>query len=225
MDRKLVLDTETTGVSIKNGDRIIEIGIVELIDHKITEQYYHQFTNPERQISSEAIAVHGIENEFVQDKPIFQNIATELLEFIQDSPLIIHNASFDMSFLNYELKLINHPPLNNEIIDTLLLARTKYPGSPANLNALCRRFNIDLSQRVKHGALLDAELLALVYQKLISSDKKYELDLKPKTLQTNNITHKEIEIQYRNFEIPAEDLAAHKTMLENIPNNLWQNHN
>jgi DNA polymerase III subunit epsilon len=166
--REIVLDTETTGLSPANGDRIVEIGAVELINHIPTGEVFHVFINPERDMPKEAEAVHGISSAMLKDKPVFKAIAKEFLQFIGDAPLVIHNADFDMEFLNAELSYLQLATLPPErAIDTVRMARKKFPMAPASLDALCKRFGIDNSKRVKHGALLDAELLAEVYLELI----------------------------------------------------------
>jgi DNA polymerase-3 subunit epsilon len=167
--REIVLDTETTGFEPAEGDRIVEIGAIELINHMPTGQVYHQYINPERSMPVAAFEVHGLGDDFLRDKPPFATIGAAFLEFIgNDSQLVIHNAAFDMKFLNAELSWAGMPVLSmNRALDTVALARRKFPGSPASLDALCRRFGIDNSQREKHGALLDSELLAEVYLELI----------------------------------------------------------
>ncbi|MGD1881395.1 MAG: DNA polymerase III subunit epsilon [Paracoccaceae bacterium] len=166
--REVVLDTETTGLDPETGDRIVEIGAVELIGHVATGKTYHQYINPERAMSEDAFAVHGLGDDFLRDKPTFAQIGEDFLTFIGDAKLVIHNAAFDMKFLNAELKWMNAPQLPIErAVDTLVIARRKFPGSPASLDALCRRFNIDNSARTLHGALLDSEILAEVYLELI----------------------------------------------------------
>lgn len=164
--RQIVLDTETTGLDWKTGDRVIEIGCVELVDRKLTGRHYHVFINPQREIDAGAIAVHGITNEFLVDKPLFKDIVEEFEAFVADGELVIHNASFDVGFLNYELSLLKRPSLNAlcpSVIDTLKLAKEQNPGKKASLNALCSLYEIDNTHRTLHGALLDAELLAEVY--------------------------------------------------------------
>ena len=166
--REIVLDTETTGFEPTEGDRIVEIGAVELFNHLPTGRTYHQYINPERNMPEAAFNVHGLSEEFLSNKPLFKDIAQDFIDFIKDSKLVIHNASFDMKFLNAELKWVNRPALpNNQAIDTLAIARRKFPGSPASLDALCRRFGIDNSSRTLHGALLDSEILAEVYLELV----------------------------------------------------------
>ncbi len=166
--REIVLDTETTGFDPKTGDRIVEIGAVELMGHVATGKTYHQYINPKRAMPEDARAVHGLGDEFLRDKPLFADIAQAFLDFIGDAPLVIHNAEFDMKFLNAELTWANLPKIpHDRALDTLAIARRKFPGAPASLDALCRRFGIDNSSRTLHGALLDSEILAEVYLELI----------------------------------------------------------
>jgi DNA polymerase-3 subunit epsilon len=166
--REIVLDTETTGFDPAQGDRIVEIGAVELFNHLPTGKTYHQYINPERSMPQGAFDVHGLGDEFLRDKPVFKSIGKAFLDFIADSKLIIHNAAFDMKFLNAELTRIGLPAIPYaRAIDTLAIAKTRFPGSPASLDALCRRFGVDNARREKHGALLDSEILAEVYLELI----------------------------------------------------------
>ncbi|WP_439141757.1 DNA polymerase III subunit epsilon [Planktotalea sp.] len=166
--RELVLDTETTGFDPQQGDRIVEIGAVELINQMPTGRTYHQYINPERAMPNEAFEVHGLGDDFLRDKPVFKQIAQEFLDFVGTDKMVIHNAAFDMKFLNAELGWLNLPQLPwEQALDTLAIARKKFPGSPASLDALCRRFNIDNSNRTLHGALLDSEILAEVYLELL----------------------------------------------------------
>ncbi|MCO6384184.1 DNA polymerase III subunit epsilon [Oceanicola sp. 502str15] len=165
--REIVLDTETTGFDPFSGDRIVEIGAVELVGHMPTGNHYHQYINPQRDMPTEAFEVHGISEEFLKDKPLFAAIAQDFLDFIGDAKLVIHNAAFDMKFLNAELGWVNKPKIpNDRAIDTVAMARKKFPGSPASLDALCRRFGIT-TERELHGALLDSQILADVYLELI----------------------------------------------------------
>ena len=166
--REVVLDTETTGFDPEGGDRIVEIGAVELLNHLPTGRTYHQYINPERAMPADAFEVHGLGDEFLRDKPVFAKIGQAFLKFIGAAPLVIHNAAFDMKFLNAELGWMGLPHLpQDRAVDTLAIARKKFPGSPASLDALCRRFGIDNSKRTLHGALLDSEILAEVYLELI----------------------------------------------------------
>ncbi|MGN7611122.1 DNA polymerase III subunit epsilon [Magnetococcales bacterium HHB-1] len=218
IDRKIVLDTETTGISPADGHRIIEIGCVELIDMRKGEnrQWY---INPERDIPEEATRVHGITNEQVADCPKFHQVAKEFLEFIEDSPLVIHNAAFDMRFLNAELAKIKRKPLDNErAIDTLIKARRKFPGSAVSLDALCKRFGIDNSQRTFHGALLDSHLLAEVYVELMGGNQfTFMLDsVQPE--QSIPLPEKIKSVQKRSrspriWSIPEEEQSAHQNFI------------
>ncbi|HCX66866.1 DNA polymerase III subunit epsilon [Parvibaculum sp.] len=166
--REIVLDTETTGISPQDGHRLVEIGCLELFNHVATGKVYHTYIDPERDMPEGAFRVHGLSEEFLRGKPKFSEVADEFLEFIGDDPLVIHNASFDMGFINAELKKIGRAPIPMaRAIDTLDMARRKFPGSQNNLDALCRRFNVDNSGRTRHGALLDSELLAEVYLELM----------------------------------------------------------
>jgi DNA polymerase III subunit epsilon len=166
--REIVLDTETTGFEPAEGHRIVEIGAVELFNHLPTGRTFHKYLNPERAMPKEAFEVHGLGDDFLRDKPLFRAVAQDFLTFIGDAQLVIHNAAFDMKFLNAELTANGHAPLPNaRATDTLAIARQKFPGSPASLDALCRRFGVDNSGREKHGALLDSEILAEVYLQLV----------------------------------------------------------
>lgn len=163
--RQIVLDTETTGLEPAQGHRIIEIGCVELVDRKLTGRHYHQYINPQREVEEGAIEVHGITNEFLADKPVFSAIAEEFWAFVRGAELVIHNAPFDVGFINHEFSMLPMSPIDGEcgVLDTLTMARQKHPGQKNNLDALCKRYGVDNSQRDLHGALLDAEILADVY--------------------------------------------------------------
>jgi DNA polymerase-3 subunit epsilon len=168
--REIVFDTETTGLDPYKGDRLVEIGCIELLNRIPSGQTFHRWVNPQRDMPAEAFAVHGLSAEFLADKPLFADIADDLVAFLGDDPLIAHNASFDLGFLNAELERLAQPSIPRaRLVDTLLLARRKYPGAQNRLDDLCARFRIDTSRRVKHGALLDAELLAEVYLELIEA--------------------------------------------------------
>jgi DNA polymerase III subunit epsilon len=168
--REIVLDTETTGLDPYQGHRVVEIGCVELMNRIPSGQSFHRYLNPERDVPAEALAVHGLTTEFLKDKPLFADIAEELVAFIGDAPLVIHNAAFDIGFINAELERAKLPALTRDrLIDTLLLARRKHPGGPNRLDDLCARYRIDNSRRSKHGALLDAQILAEVYLELIDA--------------------------------------------------------
>jgi len=165
--RQIALDTETTGLSVKDGHRIIEIGCIEILNRRVTNKYYHQFLQPDRKSDTEALAVHGITHEFLKDKPRFREIVNDFMNFIKGAELLIHNAAFDMSFINRELELLHQDwqPLEHycKITDSLALAKERHPGQKNNLDALCKRYGVDNSNRQLHGALLDAEILAEVY--------------------------------------------------------------
>ncbi len=166
--REIVLDTETTGLDPLMGDRVVEIAALELVNHLPTGNHYHVHLNPERDMPAEAFAVHGLSEQFLSDKPLFAAEAEAFLAFIGGSPLVIHNGAFDLKFLNAELARVKRRSLSSErLIDTLVIARKRFPGAPASLDALCRRFNIDLSMRTLHGALVDCELLAAVYLEMV----------------------------------------------------------
>lgn len=167
MTREIVLDTETTGLDPKKGDRIVEIGCVEIVNRFLTGRTFHRYLNPEREMPPDAFAVHGLSDGFLRDKPKFIEVADEFLEFLGDAQLVIHNAAFDIGFLNFELGRVSRPTIPVErVVDTLMLARRKHPGQPNSLDALCQRYGVDSSKRTRHGALLDSELLAEVYAEL-----------------------------------------------------------
>ena len=229
--RELVLDTETTGLDHENGDRIVEVGIIELNNHVKTGKYFHYYINPERESDVKAEKIHGLSREFLSDKCKFSDIAEELVEFISDSKIIIHNAKFDVSFLNSELKRCNLNDLNNDnILDTLLLARKKYPGQSVSLDTLCRRFGIDISNRKIHGAILDAELLSLVYLELIGGkqtklnfDNEDDIILEKISENVNvneNYKNKRI-IAIKNITLNKQDHQKHKKFIDTIPNSIW----
>lgn len=216
--REIVLDTETTGLDPLRGDRLVEIGCVELINHMPTGQVYHCYINPERDMPQEAFNVHGLSTEFLSDKPLFHVIVDEFLAFIGDAPLIIHNASFDIGFINAELNRIARAAVARErLVDTLLLARRKHPGVSNRLDDLCSRYAIDNSRRTKHGALLDAELLAEVYIDLIGA-RQSSLIL----AETRNTSSNVIDIGRRVRETPLtpritdEDRAAHSAFVATL---------
>lgn len=187
--REIVLDTETTGFEPSEGHRIVEIGAVELLNHMPTGRTYHQYINPERDMPEGAFAVHGLSEEFLKPFPVFREVGQAFLDFVGDAKLIIHNAAFDVKFLNFELGKVGLTHLKQEnVLDTLMMARRKFPGSPASLDALCRRFGIDNSMREKHGALLDSEILAEVYLELIGG-RQPDLVLAPvQTGQKSDVT-------------------------------------
>src|SRR5579864_611087 len=185
--REIVIDTETTGLDPEAGHRVIELACVELLNHIPTGRVFHCLVDPERDVPEEAVAVHGITTEQVRGKPVFASIAAEFLAFIGGDPLVAHNAEFDLNFLNAELRRCEKPPLELPAVDTVALARKRFPGAPASLDALCRRFEIDLSERVKHNARLDAELLARVYLELIGGRQPgLEFALAPRGLDLSS---------------------------------------
>ncbi len=225
--REIVLDTETTGFDPETGDRIIEIGAVELENHLPTGKTLQLYINPEREVPSDSIAVHGITNEFLRDKPVFSQVYSEFIDFIgDDSKLVIHNAEFDMKFINWELKGVGYPSIPwSRALDTLMIARKKFPGSPANLDALCRRFGIDNSNRTYHGALLDSELLAEVYLELLGG-RQHGLGLLQNGQGKDNGNGQAISVERKFREprvfTPSEDeLKAHEALLEELKEPLW----
>ena len=191
--KEIVLDTETTGLSVKDGHRIVEIGCIELDDLVPTQKKFHCYLNPERKVSEKALEVHGYTDEFLLNKKKFREEADEFLNFIKDKKLIIHNAEFDLSHLNNELKILGKETLKNEVVDTLILARDKFPGSSISLDALCKRYRIDNSKRTQHTALIDCDLLSKVYINLI--DQK-EPTLNFTSLEDNKFNKKEKKILY-----------------------------
>lgn len=229
--REIVFDTETTGLSPENGDRIVEIGCVELVNHLPTGRVYHQYLNPERSMSEEVIAVHGLTEQFLSDKPKFSEIADEFLAFIgSDSTLVAHNASFDMKFLNAELSWIGKEEISyDRVVDTLLIAKKKFPGSRVNLNELCKRFGVDNSARTVHGALLDSELLAEVYLELLGG-REPGLILDKKSESSSNTVQSHILLEntpkkvypVRSFPVSDDELKQHVEFIKTIKNNLWQ---
>jgi len=224
--REIVLDTETTGMDPEEGHRLIEIGCVELENHLPTGRTYHQYINPERDVPAEAVAVHGLTEEFLKDKPTAGEVIADFLDFIsEDSKLVIHNAEFDMKFLNAEIKMFGFPSLDwKRVIDTLGMARKKFPGSPANLDALCRRFSIDNSNRTLHGALLDSELLAEVYLELLGGRQHgLIVEAKKEVVEQTTVTIERPFREPREFNPSEEELAAHQKMLEALDNPLWKN--
>jgi DNA polymerase-3 subunit epsilon len=216
--REIVLDTETTGLDPSEGHRIVEIACIELAHHVPTGRKFHCYVNPERDMPEDALAVHGITAAFLAVQPPFAAIADELLAFIGPDPLIIHNAEFDLAFLNSELALIGRDPINCPFVDTLGLARVRFPGAPASLDALCRRFDIDLSLRVEHGAEIDCGLLASVYLELLGG-RQPGLEFVLPSASTLTVE--------RTFRPPrphapfVEELIAHQAMLQTITNPMW----
>jgi DNA polymerase-3 subunit epsilon len=222
--REIVLDTETTGLDPARGHRVVEIGCVELINHVASGQVFHRYLNPERDMPDEAFAVHGLSEEFLAKHPLFAEVAEEFLEFIGESRLVIHNADFDMKFINWELTLASRAALpRDRALDTVQMARKRFPGSPASLDALCRRFAIDNSARDKHGALLDAELLAEVYLELIGGR---EPALALLASQGNATAGEQRQIQRearppRPHQANAAELEAHAAFIGKLTDPLW----
>jgi len=220
---EVILDTETTGLSTKEKHRIVEIGCVELNNQIPTKKIFHEYINPQRSVSEEAYKIHGYSNKFLSDKKTFSEIYEDFLNFIKDKKIIIHNAPFDLSFLNYELQLISKKTIDKEnVIDTLEIARSKYPGSQNSLDALCKRFNVDNSRREKHNALIDCHLLKEVYVNLLDQ-KEPKLNLESvettyskfnyKSIKSNNTTRKIIKIS-------DDELRLHKKYLQSfLPKN------
>lgn len=227
-----MLDTETTGLDFENGDKIVEIGIVELENHIQTGNSFHYYINPERDSSPEALRVHGLTTEFLSDKPKFEEIVEEFIHFLSDSKIIIHNASFDIGFINSQLKGCNFQEINEtRVIDTIVLAKNKYRGQSVSLDSLCRRYNIDITGREIHGALKDAKLLSLVYLELIGGTQrklKFQEDNSTELDQIHSLTpnlddyykNKEL-IKKRDFQKNVDDYGLHIKNMEKIPNKLW----
>jgi DNA polymerase-3 subunit epsilon len=224
--RQIVLDTETTGLEASQGHRIIEIGCVELINRKLTGNHYHQYINPQREIDQGAIEVHGITNEQLQDKPLFAQVAQDFIEFVAGAELIIHNAPFDLGFLNAELQRLPQEQAQMEalcgVIDTLVMARAKHPGQRNNLDALCQRYDVDNSQRDLHGALLDAEILADVYLAMTGGQTMFQLSDASANSGDGGTSDKQIRrLAADRAPLPvirasAEELAAHEAQLDAI---------
>ncbi len=227
--REIVLDTETTGLDPLTGDRIVEIGAVELVNHLPTgpSGIFHEYINPERDMPIEAFNVHGLSEEFLSTKPVFSKIVDKFIEFIGDATLVIHNASFDMKFINAELARLSKPPIPMErAIDTVQMARRKFPGSPASLDALCKRFGIDNSARTKHGALLDAEILAEVYLELIGGREPGLALAATRNSGKSVSTTIERPLRPARPHAPlAHEIDAHREFLQKLKNPLWLSEN
>mgnify|MGYP000959689728 CR=1 FL=1 len=221
--RQIIFDTETTGFYHQNDDRIVEIGAVEVKNFVPTGKTFHKYVNPENKImSEEVINVHGLSNEFLKDKPKFSEIAQEFLDFVGDSELVAHNSRFDEQFINMELIKAGFEAIEkSRFVDTLDIAKRKFPGAKNNLDALCSRFNIDNSHRTKHGALLDAELLAEVYLELVGgAQADFMLD-DNKKVSSHNSSHHKKEIPSRHFPLTKEEENAHKEFLEGNASLVW----
>ena len=223
--REIVLDTETTGLDPLKGHRVVEIGCVELHNHIPTGKTYHVYLNPERDMPPEAEKVHGLSSEFLEKQPVFAEVVDAFLEFIGDAPLVIHNAGFDMNFLNAELRRTGFPPLPmTRAIDTVLMARKMFPGAPASLDALCKRFEIDLSTRSLHGALLDSQLLAGVYLEL-NGGLQPDLELKDDAATQAEVDAGGVSRTFRTpraFPASDDEIAAHETFLGSLKDPIWK---
>ena len=219
--KEIVLDTETTGLSVKEGHRIVAIGCIELDDLIPTKNKFHCYLNPERKVSTKALEIHGYTDEFLSTQKKFSDIAEEFLNFISGKRLIIHNAEFDISHLNNELKIINKNIISNEIVDTLTLARDKYPGSSISLDALCKRYKIDNSKRAKHTALIDCDLLSKVYINLIDQ-KEPTLDFKNQEVSNVKNNNKKVNYFKEIVKPTAEELKLHSNYLKsNLKKNFF----
>ncbi len=228
MEREISFDTETTGFEPKEGHRVVEIGCVEMIGHVRTGKVFHCYINPERDMPAQAEAVHGLSEAFLKDKPVFHKVAQSFVDFVGDATLVAHNATFDMKFINFELEKAGFAPYPvSQSKDTLDIARRKYPGQPASLDALCRRFNIDLSSRTKHGALLDAELLADVYLELMGGKQSsliLQKDESDEAQQGQKV--QSVPFPKRHFSVSDIELQRHEEFVKtHIKNALWEQYN
>jgi len=228
--REIVFDTETTGLDPKNGDRVVEIGMIELVNHIPTGRSFHRYVNPERSMPAEALRIHGLDDAFLVDKPLFASVASELIDFIDGATLIAHNSEFDMAFLNAEFARAGHPAVPDErVIDTLMLARRHHPAGPNSLDALCNRYQIDTSRRTFHGALLDAELLSEVYIELIGGRQAALVLGEEPEAPTLAIVHRIADFgerpEPRVFAIDATDIAAHRALIASIGDSaIWHDY-
>lgn len=219
--RAIVLDTETTGLDPREGHRIVEVAAIELDNHVTTARRFHRYVNPERDVPEEAFRVHGLSREFLSEHPLFEAIAEEFLAFCGDAPLVIHNAGFDLRFLNAELERIGRPPLGTDrAVDTLLLAQRRFPGTGNSLDALCRRFNVDASARTLHGALLDCELLAEVYLHLIGG-RQPDLGLASARRRVDAASAPRVRREPRPHAPTPEETAAHAAFVARLKDPLW----
>ncbi len=218
--REVVLDTETTGLDPLSGHRIVEIGCIELVNHLATGESYHQYINPERDMPIEAFNVHGLSEQFLSDYPVFADIADAFVDFVGDAPLIIHNATFDMGFINAELARLKRPSIPlAQAVDTVPMARKRFPGAGASLDALCKRFQIDISHRELHGALKDAQLLAEVYLELIGG-RQPDLELAAEA-QVDAVTVERVVRPPRAHAPLPEEEAAHQAFMEKLSDPVW----
>jgi DNA polymerase-3 subunit epsilon len=218
--RKVILDTETTGLNPATGDRIIEIGCVEMVGRRLTDRTFHYYVNPERDIDAGAFAVHGLSREFLSDKPIFANVVEQLIEFVDGAEIVIHNAAFDLGFLDNEFALLKRPPFRNlasKVTDTLLEARQMFPGKRNSLDALCERFSISNQHRTLHGALLDAQLLAEVYVAMTRGQEDLSIDLIDYTVDTDSEGHtKALPINLKFIAASDDECQLHEKVLVEI---------
>ncbi len=228
--REIIFDTETTGFDPQSGDRMVEIGCIEMIDRVVTGESYHCYYNPERSMPSQAEQVHGLSTKFLSDKPLFSSKVSELLDFIQDSDLVAHNASFDFGFLNAELNHSGLEPVSmSRMVDTLAIAKKLHPGAKLSLDALCSRYGIDRSHRIKHGALLDAELLAQLYVELTGgrqiglslAGETNESEAVPLMMNTQSAPSKPFRTP-RKFSVHAQEIERHEKFINSIENALWK---
>ena len=228
--REVVIDTESTGLEPADGHRLVEIGAIELFNHVPTGQVFHTYINPERDMSAEALQVHGLTTAFLQDQPVFAEVADAFLQFLNTdgadnhapARLVIHNAAFDLAFINHELRRAGRPILDGEHVDTLLLARQRFPGASNSLDALCRRFNVDATARIRHGALLDAELLAECYLWLMGG-RQPDLALAPRVSDAVVLRVRERIIRPARPHAPSPaELAAHQAFLAKLDNPIWR---
>ena len=221
--REIIFDTETTGFDPFSGDRVIEIGAVEMVNRVLTGENYHVYCNPEREVPEGAMKVHGITTEFLQDKPLIIEVLDDFISFVGDAPLVAHNATFDMKFINWELENASKSPIPSEqFTDTLVIARGKYPGQPNSLDALCKRLGVNNSNRTLHGALLDSEILADVYVELLGG-RQAGLDLSVASkgmpeVQAGSRKRREV----RTFSASEEEKAAHAAFLERLDEPIWK---
>ena len=226
--REIVLDTETTGLDPEKGHRIIELGALEMINHVLTGKKLHLYINPERKIDVTAFQIHGISSNFLESKPKFKEVAKEIVNFIGNDKIIVHNAPFDIGFINYELESCKFNKFEmRQVTDTLILARKKFPGSPVNLDALCKRFDINLGKRKKHGALIDAELLSEVYIEILGGRQRelniLKNDKKNQTSsQKEQILEKDILSERNLVKLCVDDIKKHTQLLKGIKNPIWK---
>ena len=213
--KEIVLDTETTGISVKEGHRVVEIGCIELDNLVPTKNKFHCYLNPERKVSEKALEIHGYTDDFLSNKKKFKEVAEEFLTFVKDKRLVIHNAEFDLSHLNNELEILGKKKLNNEFIDTLTLAREKFPGSQVSLDALCKKYKIDNSKRVQHSALVDCSLLAKVYINLIDQ-KEPTLDFKKNDENLSELNLDKVSYSKKIISPTSKELEDHKIYLKNF---------